>query len=229
MSFASDSFTDTAAVTLPNHTMDSGGPWVSHGSYNDNGVISNANRARNGANITTFGYYATTAPASADYDVSADLYVASKVGSMGVMGRVSTAADMMYFARYNAATSRWELYSDVAGTAASLGYYSQALTGGHTYNVRLSMVGTTIAVYIDGTSRISVTNNAVTAAGRGGIRGVDATAGGGTDSIGYHLDNFLAVNAITTSIKAVAGLADASIKTVSGVALASVGKVSGLA
>jgi hypothetical protein len=189
--FASDLFTDTAGVTLPSHSMTAGGPWVAHGSYNNNGVISSANRARSGSATLTFGYYATTPPGSADYSVAADLVVVSANGSMGVAGRISTSADTMYFTRYNSAASRWELFSLVAGAATSLGTFSQALTVGNTYNVKLSMVGTAISVLIDGVSRISVTNSAVTVAGRAGLRGTGG-ASGGTDATSYHLDNFVA-------------------------------------
>lgn len=199
MAFASDTFTDTSGTLLASHVAVLGGTWVKHTSYGSSDLyISNANRCR--ALGTTEVYYSPATPSSADYTVQADLTILSALAGciVGVVGRVDTAADTMYIAWYKQATGAWGLRKHVAGTATALGAdVVQALVSGDV--VQLSMIGTTIKLIVNGITLITVTDSAITAVGKAGVY-----ANLGSDSTGYHLDNFSAVNVGTAPVNTVA-------------------------
>ena len=87
----------------------------------------------------------------------------------GVIGRAGTSSETYYLARYSATSARWELWKLVNSSSTTLGTYSQTLTAGSTYRVRLEMSGTTIRLYVDGVQQISVTDSSISSerAGRG--------------------------------------------------------------
>lgn len=186
--FVSDSFTDTNDTELTLHTGEVGASWIRH----TNAGLSDfrftaANRVRpNASLIYASEYYANTSPPSADYYVEAVLRCVSNPGSgyVGVIGRGQTATDNRYAALYNQASGQWELYNT---WASMLGSYTQSLTPGNDYTLRLDMVGTTIRVLIDGVERVNVTNSAQTS-GKAGLIG----DGVWTNSTGIHVDSFTA-------------------------------------
>lgn len=190
--FASDAFTDTAGTALSTHSAD----WTLHTSYGTGAcVISDANRVRRSNNNSALFWHAGT-PASADYEVSADLFTKETDGgasNTGVVGRVDTAANTCYHARYGGSSvDGWQLFKLVAGTATQLGSTSsQSLTDETTYAVKLKMAGTTIELFKEGSgsATVSVTDSAISAAGKSGIRFVGT---GETNTTGLHLDNFSA-------------------------------------
>ncbi len=188
--FAVDTFTGTSGTELSTYSAN----WVKPSySGSSNWVISDANRARcEGANST---YYNTGAPASADYTVKVDVYIASDAAATpGVCGRLDTSAQTYYHARaarVNSTTLNWELYKRVVGTFTQLGSsISQTIAVGNSYELKLSMVGTTIELYDEGggSATISATDSAITAAGYSGLRENNTS----TNSSRYHIDNFSA-------------------------------------
>ena len=184
-----DSFTDTAGTALESHTGETGATWAKNTTYNTGAaVITNANRVRGNAAANTV-YYASGSPGSADYDVEADLYVASLTNSVGVMGRLSTSAATYYNFTYSATSSQWQLLSVTAGTVNSTTTFSQTLTVGNTYRVRLSMRGSLITCYVNGTQIIQITDSHNASAGDAGVFLGSAAL---SDSTGMHLDNFTA-------------------------------------
>lgn len=191
--FASDTFTDAAGTALASHTADLGGPWVDHPATAGLSVISNENRARNSS--TPAMYYLTAAPASADYDVEAVLHVKSVIAGefSGPVGRLDTSGDTHYWATYRQSTGEWVLQKRVGSTATNLGTFTQTLSVGTSYTVKLEMRGTAIKVYVGGVERISATDAAITAAGRAGFR-----LGGATQSntTGIHIDSLSAVDVV---------------------------------
>ena len=194
--FVNDPFTDTAGVLLSAHTEPvAGALWTRHPAYLTDGlVISDANRVRAdvGANMA---YFAPGVPASADYDVQADLTAKSvTVGRIGIAGRCDTTANTMYFMRYDAQTNlRWELYRAQDNVLTLLGNFAQTLAVDATYTVKLEMRGSAIKLYVDGTVVITVNDTApVTGAGRAAIR---HSGNPSTSTTGLHVDNFVAVNA----------------------------------
>jgi hypothetical protein len=194
MPFASDTFTDTAGTELSLHTPSGGGSWTLHGSYTRTMVVSDANRCRQGGTAGASCYYHSASPASAEYDVSADLYVKTNNPiTMGVAGRIDTATNTMYATRYVSGSTQWELLRISGGSSASLGTYVQTLATETAYRVKLEVRDAAKKVFIDGVERISSADNAITAAGRAGVRQGSNTSG--ADGTGYHLDNWEAADA----------------------------------
>jgi hypothetical protein len=189
-SFTRDMFTGTGSLT--SHVGEVGAAWTAHPNFagTAGAVLTAAGRLR-WSSSGAQAFYASGIPSTADYTVAADLFVASLLSGInkGIAGRVSTSASTLYALRYVVSSGQWQLIKNVAGTSTTLGTFNQALTVGQTYRMSLRMTGTTIVANIDGTDIITVTDAAVTAAGRAGIYG-----GGGleADSTGIHIDNLQA-------------------------------------
>ena len=93
--FVGDSFSEASAVAQTSHVGELGAAWTRHPVW-PHGASSVGPPGRAYAtNASTSLLYAGGVPASADYDVSASLYVASRQGSAGVLGRVDPAVSAM--------------------------------------------------------------------------------------------------------------------------------------
>ena len=191
---SADSMTGTAGTTLQSHTGETAASWTTYGFSDANAVLTSAGRLRKNGTSTTAFYYASAVPASADYTVGADLYVASTLsGDMaGLVGRVdpSSAFGTYYYVRYEQVSQSWSMFSVVNNGWSYLGGAGQTLTAGSTYRVSLAMSGTTIKLVVDGVEKVSVTDSSITAAGRGGILLGTGAQTTDTDTTGYQLDNF---------------------------------------
>jgi len=191
-----DSFTGTAGTLLPSHTADSTATWTKLTALPDDLVLTDANRLRengSGGGVA----YSSAVPASADYQVGADVVVKSKLvgDAAGVVGRLDTtnANGTYYLARYRAA--QWELVKRVNGVETILGTYADRLVAGTSYRLRLDLQGTAIRVYVDGILRISATDGAISAAGRAGVQvGYAGSTVTQTNATGLHLDNLRLVD-----------------------------------
>ena len=100
--------------------------------------MSDANRARrNGTGYATT--YTTATPASADYSVEADLYVRSNLAAdrVGVIGRLNTATNSFYMARWEPEDTSWNLVKVTNGSVAYLNYVAgqPAVVVGGTYRL----------------------------------------------------------------------------------------------
>lgn len=188
--FLQDTFTATAGTALQDHVGEVGATWTRH-PINASGsiVITDANRARaNAAGASGSLFYSSAVPNIARYYVESELYCASKPASgyTGVAARIDTTASTFYWAIYNFATSAWELRRTVTGTGTLLGSFSQSLTIGQSYTLRLRCFGSTITLFVDGVSRVSVTDGGgISAAGRAGL----FTFGAWSDTVGLHHSN----------------------------------------
>lgn len=186
--FVSDTFTDTSGTNLASHTGETGATWTAHPNFNNGLVISNANRLRTDGTASIKVFYASGAPAGANYTVSADFTVVSAAGHIGVVARLDTTASTYYRLRLDAGLAQFQLHKVVSGTATLLGTYNNGSTA---FAVTLSCDGDQIAAIIDSVTRIGpVTDSAITAANKAGVYGFSF----GTDSTGTHLDNFAAVD-----------------------------------
>lgn len=184
--FASATFTGTDATELTAHDA----AWTRRPTSATNSqLVGNRLRA---SGVNPSEYYHSGTPASADYTVEADIYVASLVAgvSAGVFGRGSTDGNNSYSANYHVGTG-WRLYKQVGGTFTLLTSVAATLTALSTYRLKLSMIGTAIKVFADGVQVLSVTDSAVSAAGKAGIRIYDNASTPG-DAKNFHLDNFSA-------------------------------------
>jgi Concanavalin A-like lectin/glucanases superfamily len=189
---SSDSFTDASGTALASHAGEIGATWV-HQAGSATAQITNANRVRR-ANSTGYSIdYTTATPPSADYSVEADLVVMSTLTAdmAGVIGRLNTGSNKFYMARWEQASTSWNLIRYTNGTATNLGGAAGSLTVGATYRVRLSMVGSALKLYVNGVLTVSATDSNFTPAGRAGIMsGADASSLANSDATGIHFDNF---------------------------------------
>lgn len=188
--FASDTFTGTAGDTLDVYSAN----WTRHSASASgvNAVISDVQRVRTSAAGAALYYHSGT-PANANYTVTADAVFIQTDGNAsfsGIVGRLDTAANTYYMFRYiGSTTDGYQLYKLVAGTATQLGSTAPAaVAAGTVKSIKLSMDSDQIKGFVDGVSTIAVTDTAITAAGKAGVR--PATAGADTE--GIHLDNFSA-------------------------------------
>lgn len=209
--FASATFTGTDGTELS--VADAN--WVKHAfnSAYDFVIVGNRVRHLSTTAVASSEYYHTGTPASADYSVSADLYIASAAGGdngNGVAARLDPAALTFYFARYNGAGDVWQMYKWVAGSATQLGSnVAESLSASTTHEVRLECAGTAIKLYKQGsaTASISVTDSSITAAGKAGLY----MRGTGSDSAGIHIDNFSADDAAASGITGTGALTNSAV------------------
>jgi len=182
--FTTDTFTDTAGTLLESHTGETGAAWTRNPSFSTaSAAITAAGRCR--GNAVNAVYYESGVPASADYDVEADLYVASNANLCGIIARQSTTAPTYYLLDYEASGS-FRLYTVVNGATLNTTSYAMALTVGQTYHLRLAVRGSQVACFVNSQQIMSVTDANISAAGRAGV----FFGAADTDSTGYQLDNF---------------------------------------
>lgn len=195
--FVNDTMTEGSNTTLQSHTGEVGATWAKITGYTMDATINASTDRLHATGATTYaGYYASGVPASADYDVEADLHVVTDDGDSdpwAILGRLDhlAASDTFYYVSYNASANQWGLYKAVSGTYTELGTFSQTLTAGNSYRAKLEMRGTAVKAFVDGVQRISVTDSDVTTAGRAGLY-LNRSDG----TVGHHLDNFLANDTI---------------------------------
>ena len=194
---STDAFTGTSGSSLAVHSDGLGTIWK-HQAGAANAVITDTNRVRRNAADYTIDYVDATPP-SANYSVEADLDVMSNLASdtTGVIGRLNTATNTFYLARWEQSasfgTGTWRLARYNNGTVTSLG----ALTGqaepvqGETYRIKLEMIGSSLALFVNGVLKVSATDATITAAGKAGIMdGADAGSSSKSNATGLHLDDF---------------------------------------
>lgn len=184
--FANDTFTGSDGTLLTAHTSDSGHSWTLGTGSTGNGALSLNQLKDNAGNGPVL--YSSAVPASADYDVEAQVTGTSDV--CGPAGRISTSANTLYFVIWVNGSSQWRLRKRVAGVESTVtsGTFSGADPDGVTRTVKLYMRGTTLRVYFDGsgTPSIDTTDSAISDAGRPGV----AMSGRTSD----RMDNWSATN-----------------------------------
>jgi lysophospholipase L1-like esterase len=188
--FVSDNMTDTAGTGITSHTGQIGATWTYIGGFGSGTSfeITNANRVES----TTAGgsanfAYASGAPLTPNYSVEADIYYASNAGGYaGIMAR-SSSSGAGYWAIYNQGDTAWELWN-TSGT--KIGSYSQTLSAGTTYHIKLLVLGESIRLQVAGVTQIIARDTATTAAGSAGLAGY----GSYTNSTGIQVTNLVATN-----------------------------------
>jgi hypothetical protein len=187
--FLNDTFTGTNGALLTARPGEIGATWTLHPLFTGAPVLFNDGLRNGSANSVA---YASGVPASADYAVSATVRPVSLINTAGVVGRLNTAADTCYHARYGSADGAWQIFKFVAGVATKLGEYVSTAVVGTNYDLRLEMRGTSIKLYLDGVERVSATDSAITAAGRAGVR----FTGIASDTTHLHLDDVSATDSL---------------------------------
>lgn len=199
--FVNDTFTDTNAVLLENHTGETGATWAKV--TGRSGVFTiNTNRIY--CTTTDAVYYASGSPASADYTVSGSVYVASTGtnSSIEVLGRAVTSA-LTYYSIYiervsaGGGTIRLYLRKFVNASQTNLaGGYVITPAAASTHTLTLKMVGDQISGLYDGTVVLGpVTDTAITAAGNAGVRGLTAVS----TTTGFHFLDISAADPIAAT------------------------------
>ena len=174
--FVVDTFTDTDGTLLDAHVGEMGATWTKHPSYaTGEMVINDVNGARPNTDAPAYAaYFASGVPASADYDVFADVPVLSSgTGSYRLLARVDPSVNTMYQLIWTS-TGNMSMGKLVAGSFTEIVAATAipgGLSNGETYRMRFGLVGTTLKGYVDGVEVISVTDSSITAAGRVGISG----------------------------------------------------------
>ncbi|HEX5656027.1 MAG TPA: LamG domain-containing protein, partial [Polyangiales bacterium] len=172
--------------------------WTKHPASDTDALVSTASRVRVGANRDAT-YIAQTALASADYAVSADVYVASVLATdqAGVIARASSSADTYYFAGFVHVglanlplTKRFELWRIGPVFNGLLGYADETLAINTTRRITLEILGSTVRASLDGTVRATATDTNFAAAGSAGLLIGYPFGNTQSESAGLHLDNF---------------------------------------
>lgn len=187
MANANDTFTEAADTDLALHTSDSGHTWTK-----EQGNVLTVNAAgdylHNAAPTNTSRYYSSVVPASAEYDVQADVVSGVDV-SMGVRARVVAADTDEYRCYFNA---EWKLERVDAGAATLLATFVGDTPNGTTRTIKLEIRDATKKLFIGGVERISSTDNIVTAAGSPGIFSLGSSST-------VHMDNWSSTDAAAAS------------------------------
>lgn len=178
MANASDTFTEAADTDLAVHTSDSGHTWTKYFG-NVLTVLAASDYLYNAAPTNSSRYKSSVTPASAEYDVQADIR-ADINWSFGVSGRIDDAVSDEYFAAYE--NSLWKLWKIDAGVVTTLATYTGDSPNGTTRTAKLEIRNATKKLFIDGVERISSTDNAVTAAGKPGLYGDGNSTGNWMDN-----------------------------------------------
>lgn len=181
--FLVETFTGTTGVNLETYNPN----WI-RASGGGAAQISN-NRVRHAAGAGTAGYRRGDAvPPSADYSVSADLYVNSTTAniSAGPCGRYLSTETTYYHARLLTGTGIQLVRYTLNGSASTMATYPFFPDVGAVFNLRLEMIGALISAYLDGVQVLSVTNTNNAGPGYPGLRFASA----GPDLV--QMDNLIA-------------------------------------
>ncbi len=193
--FFVDTLTAAAGTSLHDTVSSSGSfTWDLHAGATHGLVYSNSNRvlivANNGYSVS---YPSNLTPPSANYYTECVYHVfTSTVEQYPLcMVRLQSAAMSYYAVLYDTLNGRWVLEELNSGVLGNLtGTYTQALSNGTAYTVKILANGSAISVYVDGVLRISATDSTITAAGTPGIGDYAVTAG--TDSTNIHIQSVTA-------------------------------------
>jgi hypothetical protein len=187
--FVLDTFTGTDGTVLSSHVGETGATWDFRDGYTD--VASIKSNRLWAASLTH--YFASGIPASADYEVSADIYIASQLsgGVAGVAIRSRTKSDISYTGHFGMSGASAFCYILGYPGAGGIGFAGVATPSvGSTHTLKLKAQGTALSLYWDGALVVGpVTNTGYLTAGRAGV-----IIGGGSSTTGFHLDNITAVD-----------------------------------
>lgn len=190
---ASDTFTDTNGTTLQSHTPSGGGTWTKSIGGAGVDIEIQSNQATPSGNNAW--YYHSQDPTGVEYDCQ---FTIKQTGStnyaIGLVGRCSTSAETGYL--YHPGGSFHYLYKVSGGSYTELGTYFASVAINDV--IKLEIKDATKRVFVNGTQRISSTNNDVTAKGKAGLRGY------GTSTTQY-VDDWQVVEEVTTAVKDMIG------------------------
>jgi hypothetical protein len=168
-----DTFADIAGTSLVDHTSDSGHTWVNHQGYSGVLKIGADGKVYSTSGDVVHLVYLDNAPPTADYDVEGTIVGGTTPTATTAMLalRINTSANTYYMAGWERTSpGQWRIYKVISGTSSLLGSAADTLAEGEERHVRFTARGSTLELYVDGIEVISVTDSAITAAGRAGLR-----------------------------------------------------------
>lgn len=185
-----DCFDDTATTLLSSHTSDSGDTW-SHSAYSgySAGLVRVNPSGEVGPTASTTTRYYINSSSNTDVEVLTGLKILSATNSQaGPCLRIADdTANTYYWLLYSQASGSWSWQSKTANTAHTVaGSYSDATSPGDTRVARFRISGTSLTGYINGTSRLTATDSAISSAGVVGIMTNGDT--GHSSTTGIHVD-----------------------------------------
>lgn len=185
MGFADDTFAGTTTSDLGGQSASDGGTWTARDGTGT--VVGNGAGAIGSGSASRGGYYHSGTPASADYTVSGDITITSSgKSSLSLAARMNTASNEQYFIRWSGGIPGWEIYRRTGGSETSMWNGASGTVPTTTVAATLEVSGSNISLYLNGSLAQTVTNSAITSAGKAGIYNFFADAGGST------IDNFSA-------------------------------------
>lgn len=189
--FLQDTFTGTNGTLLTAHTPDIGGSWAvvpAYSAYASPNIDGNALVASDN-NFSL--WYNSVTPPSADYSVQADFGCRTNEGNglWLILGRYNPSTNTGYYAYWHQDSAIIHMAKGdlAAGTNIGSGV-SATVNTGVVKTVKLSMVGTTISLYVDGSFIESVTDSDYSAAGNVAISIKPQPSSSGN---GMYFDNLL--------------------------------------
>lgn len=193
--FVSALFNDVGdqAQILENTLTDEGDPWVRHPTSETTLVISGNAVAQAGSAIPDQSVllYANKTLPSAEYTVKAlvGTQPTDTFSSPGIIGRCDATAATYYEVTYDRVTSLWQLNKVVATTKTLLGSFSGDDPRLGVRAVQLVLSNALKSVIIDGVTRITSVDNAITTVGFAGFATVrEGTTAGG--AVNWMYDDF---------------------------------------
>jgi hypothetical protein len=190
-----DTFTGTSGTLLSGRSGEIGATWTAYGTLQTTAVLSSENRVRRNG-VGSAHYTSSGVPPTANYSVETDIVVKSVLGqdAMGVSARSAVGNDY-YLARLvvNGTTQQWELQKVDNGVGTTMGTLPVTLAAGQTHTVKLSVVGSLITMWANGTQVASLNDATFVAAGKAALRlGFANATPAPTNTTGLHADNFSA-------------------------------------
>jgi hypothetical protein len=163
-----DTFTGSNGTNLTSHTSDSGHTWTAKGANSVIALDGSGNAvASNELGTTGAVYFSSYAPPSADYYVELTTTTTDKSVQVICRGTGTTSLVNGYFGGYNHTATQLWIRRYLTGGASTIGTFTWTLSAGDV--IRLSCVGSSIQLSVNGDVKISATNSDVTATGSAGI------------------------------------------------------------
>lgn len=179
---ASDTFTDSNGTLLQSHTPSGGGTWTKGIGASGVDIEIQSDRASPSALTSDFSwYYHSVDPTGTEYDCTYTVGATpSSAAAIGMTARASTTAETGYLQWTGGGSSHHYLYVVTAGAYTELGTYAVTATTNDV--IKLEIKDATKRVFVNGTQRISSTDNTHSAKGKVGLRCYGTNTAYGVDN-----------------------------------------------
>ena len=186
--FVSDTFTDTDAVLLQNHTPETGGAWIRRSGFDTLEIINNELKA---SSFQVLHYTNNASPGSADYNINFDWNFSSTGNSIGVFSRYLDASNRYLLLKQKSGSSqRLKLFKMVSGFSTELDIITESLVVGIEAG-RFELSGATQKGFAGGVEKVSGTDSELTLVGFTGLYFVTNAS--------FRMDNYIVNDTATPS------------------------------